>query len=67
LTTLINRGKTIQDVFNDDFMQMLRATAHAVLSRMRRCIAIFGSRVESYWLREVSIEWVGVKTFLAYM
>jgi hypothetical protein len=39
--------QTIEEVFNDlchnhDFIRMLGATTHAVLSRMRRCIAIGG-------------------------
>jgi hypothetical protein len=33
---------------SEDFIRMLGATAHAVLSRMRRCIAIGGHQVESY-------------------
>jgi hypothetical protein len=33
---------------SDDFIRMLGATVHAVLSKMRRCIAIGGRQVESY-------------------
>jgi hypothetical protein len=37
----------LADHREDDLLQILRATAHTGLSRMRRCIEMFGSQVES--------------------